>query len=89
LSSSKLPILVFRGLFRAGTAFGGHGLLWADGAWSEIEPAGGDGVNQSRAGDVFVAGWVVARRFLGAPTSKALAYARSAVSAAVSSTCKN
>jgi hypothetical protein len=71
------------------TAFGGHGLLWADGAWSEIEPVGGGDVDESRAGAVFVAAWVVARRFLGAPASKALAYARSAVSAAVGSSCKD
>lgn len=71
------------------TAFGGHGLLWADGAWSEIEPVGGDDVDESRAGAVFVGAWVVARRFLGAKAVKALAYARSAVCAAVRSTCKN
>jgi hypothetical protein len=71
------------------TSFGGHGLLWADGAWSEIEPVGGDDVDETHAGDVFVAAWVVARRFLRATASKALAYARSGVSAAVSSTCKN
>ena len=71
------------------TAFGGHGLLWADGAWSEIEPVGGVDEDESHAGAVFVAAWVVARRFLGATASKALAYARSAVAAAVDSTCKN
>jgi hypothetical protein len=71
------------------TNFGGHGLLWADGRWWEIEPIGGDDVDESCAGAVFCTAWVVARRFLRAPASKALAYARSAAAAAVSSTCKN
>jgi hypothetical protein len=70
------------------TAFGGHGLLWADGQWREIDPVGGD-VDEGRAGAVFCTAWVVARRFLGAPAPKALAYARSAAAAAVASTCKN
>jgi hypothetical protein len=70
------------------TAFGGCGLLWADGQWWEIEPVAGD-MDESRAGAAFCTAWVVARRFLGAPASKALAYARSAAAAAVTSTCKN
>jgi hypothetical protein len=71
------------------TAFGGHGLLWADRRWWEIDPVGDDEVDERRAGAVFCTAWVVARRFLRAPASMALAYARSAVSTAVSSTCKN
>jgi hypothetical protein len=71
------------------TASGGHGLLGADRAWREIEPIGGDDVDEGRAGAAFCTAWVVARRFLGAPASKALAYARSAAAAAVTSSCKN
>ncbi len=71
------------------TAFGGHGLLWADSDWWEIEPVDGDDMDESHAGAVFSAAWVVTRQFLGAPASKALAYARSAAAAAASSTCKN
>ncbi len=60
------------------TKFSGHGLLWADGRWWEIDPIGGEEVDEPRAGAAFCAAWVVARRFLEAPAVKALSYARSA-----------
>ncbi len=59
------------------TAFRGHGVLWADDRWWEIEPIGDD-VDEARAGAAFTAAWVVARRFLQASAAKALSYARSA-----------
>ena len=68
------------------THFSGHGLLWADGRWWEIDPISGENVDETRSGAAFCAAWVVARRFLQTPASKALSYARSA---AVSSTLKN
>ncbi len=60
------------------TAFGSHGLLWSDKRWWEIDPIGGDEVDEAHAGAAFCAAWVVARRFLEAPAAKALSYARSA-----------
>lgn len=60
------------------TKFSGHGLLWADGRWWEIDPIGGEEVDETRAGAAFCAAWVVARQFLEAPAAKALSYARSA-----------
>ena len=60
------------------TKFSGHGLLWADGRWWEIDPIGGEEVDEPRAGAAFCAAWVVAHRFLEAPAVKALSYARSA-----------
>jgi hypothetical protein len=69
------------------TAFGRRGLLWADGAWREIEPLGD--VDDATAGAVFCMAWVVARRFRRASAAQALAYARSAAAAAVISICKN
>jgi hypothetical protein len=60
------------------TNFGGHGVLWADNRWWEIDPIGDGNVDEARAGAAFCAAWVVARRFLGAPAAKALSYARSA-----------
>jgi len=60
------------------THFSGHGLLWADGRWWEIDPISGEDVDETRAGAAFCAAWVVARRFLHAPAAKALSYARSA-----------
>jgi hypothetical protein len=60
------------------TAFGGNGLLWAEGRFWEIDPIGGDDVDEKRAGAAFCAAWVVARRFLKATVPNALAYARSA-----------
>ncbi len=59
-------------------AFGANGLLWADKRWWEIDPIGGDEVDEARAGAAFCAAWVVARRFLEAPAAKALSCARSA-----------
>jgi hypothetical protein len=59
------------------TAFGGHGILWGDERWWEIDPIGSD-VDEARAGAAFTAAWVVARRFLRASAAKALSYARSA-----------
>jgi hypothetical protein len=63
------------------TAFGRHGLLWADHAWWEIDPIGD--VNESVAGSVFCMAWVVARRFRRAGAAQALAYARAVTIAAV------
>jgi hypothetical protein len=60
------------------TAFRGHGVLWADNRWWEIDPIGDGKVNEAKAGAAFCAAWVVARRFLGACAAKALAYARTA-----------
>jgi hypothetical protein len=60
------------------THFSGHGLLWADGRWWEIDPISGEDVDETRAGAAFCTAWVVARRFLQAPAAKALSYARSA-----------
>jgi hypothetical protein len=60
------------------TKFSGHGLLWAENRWWEIDPIGGEEVDEARAGAAFCAAWVVARRFLEAPAAKALSYARSA-----------
>jgi hypothetical protein len=60
------------------TKFSGHGLLWADGCWWEIDPIGDEDVDETRAGAAFCAAWVVARRFLQAPVAKALSFARSA-----------
>ena len=45
------------------TAFGSRGLLWADGAWREIDPIGAGEVDESVAGSVFCMAWAVARRF--------------------------
>lgn len=70
------------------TAFGGHGVLWGDGCRLEIDPIGDETADQPHAGVVFCTAWVVARRFLGAPAPKALAYARSAAAAAVAPACK-
>jgi hypothetical protein len=64
------------------TAFGGHGLLWADDRWWEIDPIG-DAVGELKAAAAFCSAWVVARRFLEASTSKALSYARSAAANSV------
>jgi hypothetical protein len=63
------------------TAFSRHGLLWADGAWWEIEPIGN--VDEATAGAVFCMAWVVARRFRRAGAAQALAYARTVTAAAV------
>ncbi len=60
------------------TKFSGDGVLWAENRWWEIDPIGGDEVDETRAGAAFCAAWVVARRFLEAPAAKALSYARSA-----------
>ncbi len=60
------------------TNFSGHGVLWAENRWWEIDPISGNEVDEARAGAAFCAAWVVARRFLDAPAAKALAYARSA-----------
>jgi hypothetical protein len=64
------------------TAFGRHGLLWADDTWWHIDPIGD--VNESVAGSVFCLAWVVARRFRRAGAAQALAYARAVTAAAVS-----
>jgi hypothetical protein len=60
------------------THFSGHGLLWADGRWWEIDPISTEDMDEALAGAAFCAAWVVARRFLAAPAAKALSYARSA-----------
>jgi hypothetical protein len=65
-------------------AFGNHGLLWADGAWREIEPIGSDDVDEALAGAVFCTAWVVARRFRRAVAPQGLAYARTATATIVS-----
>jgi hypothetical protein len=59
------------------TAFGSHGLLWADGRSWEIDPIG-DVVDELKTGAAFCAAWVVTRRLLGATAPKALSYAVSA-----------
>jgi hypothetical protein len=64
------------------TAFGSHGLLWADNAWYPIEPIGN--VDGSFTEAVFCTAWVVARRFRRAGAAQALAYARAATIAALS-----
>ena len=71
------------------TAFNGHGLLWADNRSWEIDPLSGKDVDEERAGATFRAAWVVARRFLDAPASRALAYAHSAAAATVNPVLKN
>lgn len=65
------------------TAFNGHGLLWADNRSWEIDPLSREDLDEERAGATFCAAWVVARRFLDAPASRALAYAHSAAAATV------
>ena len=65
------------------TAFGGHGVLWADGFWREIDPIGTGDINESVAGSVFCMAWVVARRFRRADAAQALAYARAAAAATI------
>jgi hypothetical protein len=62
------------------TEFAGRGILWADGAWWEIEPIGN--VDESVAGAVFCVAWVVTRRFRRAGAAQALAYARAVTYAA-------
>lgn len=71
------------------TAFNGHGLLWADNRSWEIDPLSGKDVDEERAGATFCAAWVVARRFLDAPASRALAYAHSVAAATVNPVLKN
>jgi hypothetical protein len=71
------------------TAFGSHGLLWADNAWWEIEPIGDGDVNESLAGAVFCMAWVVARRFRGADAREALTYALAVTDTAMNSVRKN
>jgi hypothetical protein len=66
------------------TAFGSHGLLWADGAWRDIDPIADGDVDEAAAGSVFCAAWVVARRMRGAGAAQALAYARNAAATIVS-----
>jgi hypothetical protein len=58
------------------TAFGDHGLLWADQRQWEIEPLGDKNVDEDAASAAFCTGWVVARRLLAASAPHALAYAR-------------
>jgi hypothetical protein len=67
------------------TAFGGHGLLWADEHCWEIEPTGCAEEDEARLGAAFCTAWVVARWFLGDPPGKALADALSAVAATMRS----
>jgi hypothetical protein len=64
------------------TAFGGHGLLWAENRFWEIDPIGDD-VNEVKAGAAFCSAWVAARRFLVTPASQALGYARAAAANSV------
>jgi len=66
------------------TAFGSHGLLWADETWWEIDPIGDEVVDESVAASVFCMAWIVARKFRRAGAVQALAYARAAAAAAVS-----
>ncbi len=63
------------------TAFSRHGLLWADGAWWEIEPIGH--VDEAVAEAVFCMAWVVARQFRRAGVAQAVAYARTVTATAV------
>jgi hypothetical protein len=65
------------------TAFDGHGLVWADDAWWEIEPIDRGDRNEAVAGAVFCMAWVVARRFRRAGAAQALAYARAMAAATV------
>jgi hypothetical protein len=65
------------------TAFASRGLLWADGAWREIDPIGSGDIDEAVVGSVFCMAWVVARRFRRADAEHALAYARAAAAAAV------
>jgi hypothetical protein len=67
------------------THFAGHGLVWADGIETEIEPIGGDEIDEAFAADVFCTTWVAMRRFQQASAGKSLAVARSAVAKAVKS----
>jgi hypothetical protein len=64
------------------TAFGRHGLLWADHVWWEIDPIGN--VNEPSAEAVFCMAWVVARRLRRAGAAQALAYVRAVTAVAVS-----
>ena len=57
------------------TAFGGRGLVWADGSWWEIDPIGAGDVDESVAGGVFCMAWVVAA-ISPSRCREALAYAR-------------
>jgi hypothetical protein len=66
------------------TSFNKAGLLWADGAWWEIEPIDCEGTNQSIAESVFCTAWVVARWFRDANAPNALAFARAAATSAIS-----
>ncbi len=66
------------------TAFTGHGLLWADGGWWEIEPIECEAESESVAAAVFCLAWVVARQFRKAGAPQVLASARAAAAAAVS-----
>jgi hypothetical protein len=71
------------------TSFSGHGLLWADDRWWEIQPIGGSDADEERAAAAFGAAWVVARRFRRAGAAQSLAYARDMAAAAVSRTGRN
>jgi hypothetical protein len=59
------------------TSFRGHGILWADDQWWEIDPIGSQ-IDEARAAAVFTTAWVVARRFLRVSAPQAISYARSA-----------
>jgi hypothetical protein len=64
------------------TAFGGHGLLWADNRSWEIRPLAREDVDEEHAATAFCTAWVVARRLGGATAGQALAYARGMAAAA-------
>jgi hypothetical protein len=64
------------------TAFRGHGVLWAENRFWEIDPIG-DRTDEAKAEAAFSTAWVVARRFFEAPAADALAYARSAAMGAI------
>jgi hypothetical protein len=60
------------------TSFAGRGLLWAEGAWFEIEPIGDGHLDESVAEAAFSTAWVFARCLKGATAAQALARARAA-----------
>jgi hypothetical protein len=57
------------------TRFHGQGILWADQRAWEIDPIEVENADENAMAAAFCTGWVVARRFLGAPAPQALAYA--------------
>jgi hypothetical protein len=73
------------------TNFSGHGLLWADESWLEIDPIADDDTHEELAASVFCMAWIVARRFrrAGASAAHVLAYARGAAATVLSRVGQN